>query len=137
LSEDERRYKDGTDPKLLDVIDVWMSEPKPHGHQTENHVIDDKIYWGFVRKATPEELAASVEAGGPLWENNSSSGNGLHDRISEANIGNFSSSLKLIDVTNFVISVDVEGAAFGNAKRKVRGHFKFDKVDYIRAVFCN
>jgi hypothetical protein len=134
LSEDERRYQDGTDPKLLDVIDVWMTEPKPHGYQTENHIIDDNIYWGFVRKATPAELEASIEASGPLWENISSSGNGLHDRIHEANAGNYGNSLKLINVQNLVISVGVEGAAFGNAKRKVRGHFTFDRVDYILAV---
>jgi hypothetical protein len=33
-----------------------------------------------------------------------------------------------------VISIEVEGAAFGNGKRKVRGHFTFDRVKYTLAV---
>ena len=41
VSEEERRFEDGKDPKLLDIIRVPMIEAKPHGFQVENCVIDD------------------------------------------------------------------------------------------------
>ena len=135
LSEEERRYEDGTDPKLLDVIDIWMREPKPHGFQTENHVIDDNLYWALVRKATPAELAASVDAaGGPLWDNQSSSYNGQHDRVEETAAIRHGNSLRLIHVNDLALSVGVEGAEFGNAKRKVRGRFSLHGAHYLLSV---
>jgi hypothetical protein len=134
LSEDERRYQNGTDPKILDVIDIWMKEPSPHGFQTENHVIDDTVYWTLVRRATPAELATSIDGVGELWDNQSSSYSGRHDRVEEAIAANHGNSLKLINVADLMISVDVEGAAFGNAKRKVRGHFTFGQVPYVLAI---
>jgi len=40
VSEEERRYKDGRDPRVLDIIVVPMIAPAPSLHQTENHIID-------------------------------------------------------------------------------------------------
>jgi hypothetical protein len=45
ISEEERRYGDGRDPALLDVIEVPFKRRQPTHHQTENHVIDDSNYW--------------------------------------------------------------------------------------------
>src|SRR3954454_3491042 len=53
LSEGDRQFQDGTDPKLLDVITIPMSKHSPHGFQTENHEIDDQFYWVRKRKCTP------------------------------------------------------------------------------------
>ena len=45
ISEEERRYQDGTDPKVLDIIAIEMKRALPEHHQQENHLIDDGYYW--------------------------------------------------------------------------------------------
>ena len=70
----------------------------------------------------------------PLWEDSSSSCNGLHDRVGEAEANELGSSLRLVEVTDFKIVVAVEGAQFGNGKRKVRGHFTYNGAEYWLAV---
>jgi len=59
ISEEERRYEDGEDPRVLDIIEIEMSRPQPQNHQQENHLIDDGHYWakrGVVSWADLERL---------------------------------------------------------------------------------
>jgi hypothetical protein len=135
LSEEDRRYENGQDPKLLDIIRIPMVEPKPHGFQTENHLIDDGYYWTKERQATWGELKAALDkVSGALWDNSSSSYNGLHDRVEEAAANQLGSSLRLIEVKDLKIVVAIEGAEFGNGKRRVRGHFTLNGAEYWLSV---
>jgi hypothetical protein len=135
LSELDRRYENGTDPKLLDIIDIKLTQHTPHGFQTENHVIDDQAYWSLVRTCTSAELAGALDnVPGVLWNNDSSSTNGLHDRVSDAIAAQLHDSLLLVHVASLTISVVVEGAAFNNAKRRVRGSFVLNNVQYILSI---
>ncbi len=45
VSESERRYQDGSDPKLLDVIDIPVLESQPDAYQTENWLLDSEQRW--------------------------------------------------------------------------------------------
>jgi hypothetical protein len=135
VSEEERRFENGLDPVLLDVITIPMIERRPHGAQTENHLIDDDYYWTKVREANWGELRSALDVvAGPLWDNSSSGYNGVHDRVAEATAAQLGSSLKLVEVPDLAIEVAVEGAAFGNAKRKVRGKFSLNSFEYKLAV---
>jgi hypothetical protein len=136
LSEEDRRFENGKDPALFDVVEIPMIEPRPHGYQTENHLIDERLYWTNKGRATLDDVRKAVEAiKGPLWDNSSpSSYNGIHDRIADENAAKLKGSLKLVEVTDLVIEVGVEGAAFGRGKRKVRGHFSLDSVQYKLVV---
>jgi hypothetical protein len=134
LSEEERRFQDGQHPELLDVVHVPMVEPRPSGFQAENHLIDARYYWVKEREAAWAELEAAVDPVSPLWDNRSSTYNGLHDRVDEASANQLGSSLRLIAVNDFSVSVGIEGAAFGNAKRKVRGRFSLEDEEYRLAV---
>lgn len=40
VSEDERQYEDGSDPCVLDVIDIPLIRRQPHACQTENWLLD-------------------------------------------------------------------------------------------------
>jgi hypothetical protein len=81
-----------------------MIEPRPHDFQTENHLIDDGYYWTKEHEASWDDLRAALDPkGGPLWENLSSSFNGLHDRVEEAKANQLDSSLRLIEVGDFKI----------------------------------
>ena len=45
VSECERQYPDGSDPRVLDVIDVPLLKPRPKACQTENWLLDPNAYW--------------------------------------------------------------------------------------------
>jgi len=61
LSEEDRRFENGQDPRLLDVIRIPMVEPRPHGFQTENHLIDEGYYWTKEREASWDDLKAALQ----------------------------------------------------------------------------
>lgn len=135
LSERDRNFNNGKDPQVLDIIDVPMLGRKDHTFQTENHLIDDGYYFEFVGRATFEQVSELVDrTGRSLWSNNSSSYSGTRDRISEDNINPRDGSLRLIQVNDLEVTTSVEGAAFNNAKRKVRGRFTFNGLPYCLSV---
>jgi hypothetical protein len=139
LSEVDRQIQNGGDPAVCDVILVPMRSVSQHPYQTENHLIDDGFYWSKVNELAFAELLPLIDnVVGPLWENLSSSTSGLNDRVDEAraaiSVHAFGGSLCLIRAKDLVISVAVEGAAFNNAKRKVRGEFSHSGYNYRFAV---
>ncbi|MGJ5070816.1 dual OB domain-containing protein [Bradyrhizobium oligotrophicum] len=136
LSEKERQFSDGTDPKLLDVVEIQMHKPVPHGYQTENHEIDDKVHWVLKRKATAADVKSALDTSASiLWDNSApDTANGKNDRVDDATAAKLKGSLLLIEIPKLTVSISIEGAGFSNAKRKVRGAFKFRNVDYILMI---
>ncbi len=45
ISEEERRYQDGRDPQVLEILSIPCLVHQPLSHQRENHVLDDGYYW--------------------------------------------------------------------------------------------
>jgi Dual OB-containing domain len=45
VSEYERQYEDGSDPRILDIIDVPLIAPRASPHQPENWLLDPGMYW--------------------------------------------------------------------------------------------
>lgn len=126
ISEEERRFENGGDPRPLDIIRIPMLKALPHGCQVENHVIDEGYYWTHIRRGDWSDLSKALDEIAPLWSDVScSSYNGQNDRIEEAQSVALGSSLRLISVDNLTIIVRIEGAEFGNGKRRVRGVFTF------------
>lgn len=133
LKDRDRRYRDGVDPKLFDIIEVQFLRPQEHAYQSENHVIDDKMYWVRVGRATISQAKAAIDKfDGPLWDNQSSSTDGMHDRVSEERVNG--GSLKLIEVDDLTIKVAIEGAAYGNPRKRVRADFTYNKNRYWLSV---
>jgi len=68
LTPDERRYPDGTEPQLLDVIEMTLLERFPCGHQTENYRPHPGRPWKRIGKLSCAELAPAVQKfPGSLW----------------------------------------------------------------------
>jgi hypothetical protein len=135
ISEEDRRYSDGVDPRVLDVIQIPFLSPKPNAIQNENHLIDPEYYWELKGRASWGDAYAAVDRSGrPLWNNDSSSYSGIHDRVAEDEADPSDGSLRLIEVNDLVVAVSVEGAAFGNAKRKVRGRFTHMGTVHLLAI---
>lgn len=132
ISMDERRYDNGEDPKLLDIISIQMRGHVPHAHQTENHLIDAEYYWVKQGTLTWNDLDGAVEAfHGTLWVDGYHSYNGENDRIPEAQTLELDSSLTLVETDDLIVEVAHEGI---NPKRKVRARFSLSQRRYLIAI---
>lgn len=124
ISEEERRYEDGRDPIVLDVIAIEMTSPQPQHHQQENHVIDDRCYWVKRGTLSWRDLQAAIEdPAGPVWVNGYSSSNGHNDRVPEGEAEGLPRSLYLVRPEKLTLVVASEGGGFGPARRRVRARF--------------
>ena len=135
ISEEEQRYEDGTDPKVLDIIRILFLEPRPTIYQTENHVIDDQDYWEKVDQAGWDDAVEALDqVPGPLWQNVGSTRHGLNDEIPENIACQFSSSLCLIRPDEIEVHVEREGGDFGPPRRRVRASFILNGIRYKLVV---
>lgn len=135
ISEEERRYKDGVDPQVLDVIAIPLIKPQPQNHQQENHVIDVDCYWEKKGTVSWSDLQAAVEdPKGPLWLNGYSSSNGENDQIPQSRASKLTRSLYLIRPDVLRLAVASEGGSFGPPRRRVRALFKFFGHRYCLVV---
>lgn len=130
VSEYERQYQDGSDPRVGDVIDVPLLGPRPKEHQTENWLLDPKYYWVKAGRAEWKDLEYLDENVGSLWIDGHSTYNGRNDKIPLALAAGLESSLRLIRVNSLRLSVFVPGEVFGSSKRRVQAHLSYNGVDY-------
>ncbi|HEX8436069.1 dual OB domain-containing protein [Archangium sp.] len=131
VSEEERRYEDGTDPKVLDIVSITMKQPLPHDHQQENHLIDDGYYWEKSGQLSWDALLAAVDSpSGPLWENGHSSRHGRNDQVPQARVALYKQSLYLIHPENLRVVVGMDDNSPYPSRRRVRAHFKLGTSTY-------
>jgi hypothetical protein len=130
VSEYERQYEDGSDPRLLDIIDVPLLEPRPRGYQQENWLLDPDEYWVKVGRASWDDLETLSDPVAALWVNGHRTYNGVNDKIPLASAGDVTTSLRFLRVERVTLSVCKPGEAFGNPKRRVQGRFRHDGVGY-------
>ena len=129
ISEEERRYKNGQMPQLLDIINIQIKEHKPKLFQNENYLIDDGFYWEKI-DCYNEDMMNLLDTPNDLWGTQSSSYQGCNDRIPENIANNYSNSLYLIKPQSLNIIVREEGREFGTPKRKVRAEFTYNNTKY-------
>ncbi|MBI2502150.1 MAG: hypothetical protein HYW07_02820 [Candidatus Latescibacteria bacterium] len=130
VSEYERQYQDGSDPRVLDIMDVPLFGARPKNYQQENWLLDPDNYWVKVGRATWSDLPQLADPVGPLWINGHSTYNGLNDKIPLSLAGALKSSLRLIWADRVKLSVFRPGEAFGNPKRRVQGLFQYGGEKY-------
>ena len=130
VSEYERQYQDGSDPQVLDIIDVPLIAPKPGPHQPENWLLDPAIYWDRVDRYPPGRLDRLVDGPGALWLNGSHTYSGQNDQIPIEQAAEAESSLKFVHVDDLTLKVFAPGEAFGNTKRRVQARFRWSDHAY-------
>ncbi len=122
----EYQYEDGSDLKILDIIDIPLLKSFPQGHQTENWLRDHTVRWKkCVERVSWDELAGLQDTPSELWEvghrvrNNS---------VSPAVAEELSCSLYFIAVRDIVLYVCYDG------KPQVRGRFTYHNASYDLTV---
>ena len=154
VSEYERQYEDGSDPRVLDIIRIPVIEPKPKDWQTENWLLDPEFYWQKEGRYSWFDLVELLDPVVPLWIDGYNTSDGRHDKIpldlvdtllqrpedglvrgrhDRAPLDLLESvpgSLRLIHVEGLELSVFKPGEAFGNNKRRVQGRFSYAGKDY-------
>lgn len=123
VSEYERQYEDGSDPRVLDIVDVPVLQRKPQGSQSENWLLDPDHYWNKAGSFSPFDLERLLDPVDRLWTDGHHTFNGSNDKIPEELMQSITSSLRLIRVDALELCVFAPGEAFGNAKRRVQGRF--------------
>ena len=130
VSEYERQYQDGSDPQVLDIIDVPLLEPRPNPHQPENWLLDPEVYWERVDRLPSADLDRLVDTQGTLWLNGFHTQAGQNDHVPIERAGESDSSLKLLHVDDVQLRVFAPGEAFGNTKRRVQARFQLNRSQY-------
>ena len=130
VSEYERQYEDGSDPNVLDIVDVPVLEPLSEGWQTENWLLDPEFYWRRAGTCSPFDLSGLTDPVAPLWIDGNSTWHGRNDRLPCEPADPPSGSLRLIRVPRMELAVFRPGEAFGNAKRRVQGRFLHAGSEY-------
>jgi len=131
VSEYERQYDDGSDPSVLDIIDVPLIGPKAKSYQPENWLLDPVAYWSKAGKFGHDDLDLLTDAPGPIWVNGHHTYNGRNDYVTVEEADKTDGSLKLIAVDDGLqLRVYRPGKAFGDPKRRVQAEFSFSGVNY-------
>ena len=142
VSSFERQYRDHSEPRVLDVIDVPVLEERPNSYQSENWLLDPHpshppVFWNKVRRITLDDLKPFTDPTGSLWTNGHSSDKGRNDRIPLYLAHALDSSLRLIQVDRLELSTTKAASklkAQGRILYKVQGRFRYDGVEYRLSV---
>jgi hypothetical protein len=130
VSEEERQYQDGSDPRVLDIVNVPLLEPRPKAHQKENWLLDPESYWERVGRAPWKGLLGAADSPSILWLNTSSTRQGENDRVALADAEKLDCSLYLLRLSDLSVRIFAPGADFGKPKRRVQAIFRFNASGY-------
>lgn len=134
VSEHERQYQDGSDPAVLDVIDVPLLHPVPEAFQQENWLLDPGFYWAKAGTMSWDDLPGLLDPVEPLWVDGFSTYHGSNDRVPRETADALTSSLRLLHVPSVRVRVHAPGADFGNSKRRVQARFAHAGSSYALRV---
>ena len=142
VSSFERQYRDHSEPRVLDVIDVPVLEERPNSYQSENWLLDPHparppVFWSKVHRVILDDLSQFTDPAGPLWIDGHSSDKGRNDRIPLYLANALDSSLRLIQVDRLELSTSKarhKQKVQGVSSYKVQGRFQYDGVEYWLSV---
>ena len=131
----EHLYGDGSEPQLLDLMQIEFLKPRPSFCHREDQLIDPKVRWIYRGSLKRDCIASAVAPqGGCLWFDGGSTTFGINDKIPADAAARLTSSLKLVQPSGLYIKVQNEGAQFRKPRRVLRGYFSLAGFDYAFSV---
>lgn len=109
VSSYEARLNDGTDPAVLDIIDVPLQRHEPDSFQQENWLLEPKTQWKRVKTTAWDNLERLADPVEPLWLDDHSTWSGVNDKIPIALAEGLTSSLRLIHLAEVGLHVYPNG----------------------------
>ena len=130
VSEEERRYQNGRDPQLLDIVAVPCLSHESLPHQRENHLLDPSLYWQREGTLAWSGVANWLDSPASLWGVGQSSYAFLNNRVADGYQDG--TSLYLIPVDSLRVIVGPKSSDY--PKRIVRGEFAHRGATYRMAI---
>lgn len=128
ISEGERRYQDGHDPQLLDIIKIPLNRPHPLAHQQENHVIDPECYWEKQGSMLFQDIKTGIDNPKIIWGIGQSSYSGLNNRVAIGQADGISLYLIFVDCLELIVGR--KAPEYSDSKRAVRADFEYRNNRY-------
>lgn len=131
----EHLYVDGSEPQLLDLMQIEFLQPRPIFCHHEDHLINAKTCWIRRGSLNREDIVSAVEPEvGCLWFDGGSTTFGINDKIPADAAAQLTSSLKLVRPKGLFIKVQTEGGQLRKPRRVIRGFFSLAGFDYAFSV---
>ena len=129
-----RQYSNGSEPRLLDIIEVPVLDMAPAGHQQENWLVDESRSWTKVGDLSSKVLPNLADPVDRLWIDEEGTTSGLNDRFAVEMADTIEDSLRLLRVAKLDLKVWQPGKDFGNETRRVYGRFWVSDTEYQLSV---
>lgn len=130
VSRGERQYEDGSEPGVMDIIEVSLHAAQPGGCQSENWLIDPGHHWKFRGRIMWEDLERFADPIESLWSNGSSTQNGENDQMTLGVADQQTNSLRLIKLSDLRLHVYAPRISYGSNRRRVQAHFTYNGESY-------
>ncbi|MFC7612603.1 hypothetical protein ACFQV2_01980 [Actinokineospora soli] len=124
LSILERRCPDGTEPALLDVIDVPVVGHQPDGVHRENWLIETGAPWRRPGRMAWGGARTFSRDAGPLWANGHQTSGGVNDVVPADELDVAGGTLRLVHVD--AVTVEVARAPYRANDRRPTVRVRFE-----------
>lgn len=125
---DESRYQDGSELKLLDVVDVPLLDFAPTDHQRENWLFNVNQRWVRIGRFNEKLLVSICDESETLWENGHNTRQGMNNCVPYEDAKYERDSLRLVHVDRLKISVFND--YYSPRRRRVQGQFRYNGIEY-------
>ena len=133
ISDRERCYADGTDPELLNIIEVPLLSAKPKDYQQENWLLDPSRQWRKMGQLSRDDLPRLADPEAPLWTNGFTSRDGENDQVPVDVAAGHDTSLRLVRVEALTVIVSEPSRPSANFPI-LRGRFRHCNETYCFRV---
>ena len=122
VSAYEQQLEDGSEPQVLDVIDVPVLRERPRVYQQENWLLHPRHRWSKVGRIAWSALPRLADHDETLWINGHSSAKGVNDRVPDDLAATLENSLRLIRVDRLDVSISYDSEKDSHQSRGVFRH---------------